>query len=88
MTPILQMLFSIHDSLREVTPCALIIAGAAMRAYAPHYQLSIVERVKDHRMSAAEAERATDFFRWSVPTMLLLGAVLLGFALSNIFSGN
>ena len=85
MPPMLQLLFSVHDSLRELLPCALLITGAILRAYAPHYQLTVVARVKERRMSAAEAQRASDFFRWSVPTMLLLGSVLLGLALSNIF---
>lgn len=79
MPPMLQILFSAHDSLREITPCALIFTAAALHAYAPHHQLRAWERVKAHQLSAVEAHRATTFVRWSAILMMSLGTLLLGF---------
>ena len=78
MTPMLQLLFSAHDALREILPCALILTGSALHAYTPHYRLNVWERVRGHQLSAAAAHRAMAFVQWSAPFTTLLGLALLG----------
>ena len=72
----LQILTAVNDLLAAAFPLVLLLTGALLHTYAPHHQMIVEERVKDRQMSEAEARRQMTFVRWSVPTMVVLGAIL------------
>jgi hypothetical protein len=74
----LPLLYSLYDLLRDVTPVVLLVLGISLRFYAPHYQVTLEERIKNRQVTEAGARRALAFVRWSAPALTLIGIVLLG----------
>ena len=55
----------------------LALAGPVLRAYLPHHQMLLDERVKDRVLSAGEARRQVDFLRSAASLAIILGALQL-----------
>ena len=79
----ISLLYTLHDALRIVTSCVLLAIGAVLGGYSRHYRFTVEQRVKNRQLSEVDARRAIVFFRWSGPTMTVLGVVLLLFAWSE-----
>jgi len=81
----IQVISSVHDALAGAFPLVLLLTGAMLHTFAPHYQMIVEERVKDQQMTETEARRGIRFVRWSAPTMTVLGLVLSVFLIIDQF---
>jgi hypothetical protein len=72
----LEILAFIDDLLASAFPLVLLLTAAVLHTFAPHHRLLVTERVKAGRISEAAARCQMGFVRWSVPTLITLGAVL------------
>ena len=81
----LQMISSFHALLAGAFPLVLLLTGAILHTFGPHYRLILEERVKHRVMTATAARRSAQFVRWSAPTMTFLGVVLTSLLLCEFF---
>ena len=55
----------------------LTVTGMAMSWHLPRHRMSMEERVKDGKLTEAEAERRLRFYGWCAPVATLLGVGVL-----------
>ena len=65
------------DELGVALAVVLTLAGFALHLYLPRHQISVEERVKDSKMTEAEARWQMQFYRRCAPVVTLLGVGLL-----------
>ncbi len=71
------------DLLASAFPLVVLLTGAMIYTFGPHYRIIVEERVKDQRMTETEARRSMQFVRWSAPTMTALGLILTALLIIN-----
>ncbi len=66
--------------------CAILLtlAGLALHLYRPNHRMMVEERMKDNKLSEAEARRQMGFYAWCAPTVTVLGAGLLVLAIYEL----
>lgn len=69
------------DEAGVVAALVLAVVGMALHWYAQQHQMSAEERVKDGKLTPAEARRQMRFFQTSANLVTLLGLAILGFVL-------
>ena len=72
------------DEISLVLAILLTMAGLALHVYQPRHQMTVEERVKDSKLTEAEARRQVRFYRRMAPTVTLIGVGLLGLALYDM----
>lgn len=72
------------DEVGVIVAILLTMTGLALHWYQPRHQMSVEERVKDSHMTEDEARRQMKFYRWSAPTVTLLGVALLSLAIYDL----
>lgn len=77
---------SLAGELGVIVLLLLAAAGPALRCYAPRHRYEVEERVKDGRMTEAEARRQIRFLRGGAVVLSLLGIGLLVVHFSGVVS--
>jgi hypothetical protein len=72
------------DELSVGGAILLTIAGIALHLYRPGHRMSVEERVKDSRITEAEARRQIQFLRLWAPMVTVLGTALLCLAIYDL----
>lgn len=68
---------SLVDEVGIVAAVVLTITGMALHWHLPRHRMSMEERLKDGKMTEAEARRQVRFYSWCAPVATLLGVGVL-----------
>jgi hypothetical protein len=74
----------LFDEISLVLAILLSMAGLALHLYQPRHQMTVEERVKDSKLTEAEARRQVRFYRLMAPAVTLIGVGLLVLALYDM----
>lgn len=84
----ISLLEAMNETLRGITPWALLGLGAVLAFYAPRYRIALQLRVKDHELTEERARLQAELLRWSAPVMAGLGLVLLSIDFATLLLVN
>jgi hypothetical protein len=65
------------DEIGVVLAPVLMLVGLALHLYLPRHRMAVEERIKDNKMTPAEARRQMRFYAVCAPTVTLLGVALV-----------
>ncbi|MCX6953284.1 MAG: hypothetical protein NTV51_14115 [Verrucomicrobia bacterium] len=74
----------LFDELGVAGAILLTMAGLGLHVYRANHRMTVEERVKDSRMTEAEARRQMKFYALCAPVVSLLGVGLLALALYDM----
>lgn len=72
------------DELGVTVSILLTVAGLALHLYLPRHRMAVEERVKDSKMTEAEARRQVRFYERCAPTVTLLGVALVALVVYDL----
>ena len=67
----------LFDEIGISAAIVLTVVGMAMHWHLPRHRMSMEERMKDGKMTEAEARRQLRFYSWCAPIATLLGVAVL-----------
>lgn len=79
-----QMPSRLFDELGVAGAILLTMAGLGLHLYRANHRMTVEERVKDSRMTEAEARRQMKFYALWAPVVTVLGVVLLSLAIYDL----